>query len=668
MAKNSRKKKKAAQRANTSKAASNSNNNANQSPSKGTSIETETTPVGGQSAADEKVETEPKEYYLFYIPIILILGYVPILMRTLEFSTHLEDYEWFSPTLTTQVDVFLKIKAIFFIIITAVMLLIMLILFFNGNRKYFKRLKSLPFYLIAAAILFVVLSGIFAENKWLLLAGSFENFESIFVTLGYFVAFVYAFVIFTKSDNVYRDFRFVYRASLPGFLIVAVIGFFQTLKLDLFKTDFGQFLFASSKYRGSGGTISVGSGEYATLHNVDYVSTFFAMWAVVFLILFTMSGDIKEKIVRAALFLLAGYDMWAAGSDGGRLGFIAGIVLLVIMVAAGDKKRLIITIAAIIALFAVVLIVPQTRSYILKGINATDADATAKYNIHHIMPEEDGVYFDLDGKEYSVSYSYESKKLNAPLSVTLKDADGNVIEGTYYEREGTEPAHYTYPADAITKDTEISECRYRPEDSDKSIRGIQITADKDKVSLMISNEVDDTGEYYFLNAYGRFVQEDGTQIAEANVFPSKLFSGRGSIWNKTLPILKNFLFIGCGSGLFITAYPQNDYLARMFGSTNYDVKPHNLYLQYWVEEGLPFLLIMLVFFVLYYVMVIRSFTKRMGASAEPMTRRISLACMAAVTVFLVSGIAGDSMIVHAPTFWTFLGIGLAAGWSRKGEM
>ncbi len=620
-----------------------------------------------KSKKTEVASSRPKtmEYYWPFIPIILVLGYLPILMRTISFDTHFEDYDWAYAGNATQVDVFLKVKAIFFIIITVLMLFIMLIWYFNGNRKYFARLKSLPFYLIGGALVFVIISGIFAENKSLLLAGSFENFESIFVTIGYFVAFVYAFVVFTRSDNIYRDFRFVYRASIPGFLIVAVIGFFQTLGLDVFKTDFGKFLFVSSEYRQANAEISVGSGEYTTLHNIDYVSTFFAMWTFIFLILLTMSGDIKDKIVRAALCLLAVYDMFMAKSDGGRLGFVAAAILLVILVASGNKKRLAIVIGAIVVVIATVLIVPQTRNYIVQGIGATDKDTASSYFIHHITPKDDGVYFDMDGKEYSVSYYYEGPSTNSKLNVKLKDANGNPIEGTYVAASGDNPQRYDYPASATPKGTKILATAYQPVGSEEVIRGIQIEAGSTKKSFMVSDEVDDSGDYYFLNVYGNFVKDDGTDIANANVFPAGLFSSRGTIWNKTLPILKNYLFIGCGSGLFITAFPQNNYIDRLNGSTNYDVKPHDLYLQYWVEQGLPFLLIMLAFFVLYYITTIRSFVKREEGSADTNTRRISLACMLAVTVFLVAGIPGDSMIVHSPTFWTFLGIGLAAGWSTS---
>lgn len=611
-------------------------------------------------------EAVPKEHYIYYLPIVFVLGYLPMLMRTMTFDTFLERYDWVANANATQVDVFLKIKAIFLIVISVFMLLVMAVWFFNGNKARFNRLKSKPFYLVFASIILVIISGIFAENKPLLLVGGFENFESIFVFLAYFVTMIYTFLVFSQSDNMSRDFTFVYRASLPGFLIISVIGFFQVFGLDLFKTDFGKILFASSEFRTGGGSISVGEGEYTTLHNIDYVSTFFAMWIFIFLILFTMSKDTKEKVVRAFLVVFTTFDMVMAGSDGGRLGFLAGVAVLLILLSVNSKKRLIISIGAMVAAVALVLIIPQTRAYIIAGIGASDDNSAESFKTHHITPKEDGVYFDMDGKEYSISYKYEiNDKGQAQLYATLKDEAGNPIEGTFYEKTSSSSQYYEYPESAITKGTIVAEYDYKADEDTKAVRAVMIGSPTDTYPIVICNIIGDDGEYYFLNVYGKWVQDDGTDIAEVDIFPDNLFSGRGKIWNRTIPILKDYLLIGCGSGLFITAFPQDNYIERMNGITNYDVKPHNLFMQYWVEQGLIFLLLMLAFFVIFYIKVIKLIRVADDSYETVVKKRIAVACASAVAVFLGAGIAGDSMIVHAPVFWTFLGIGLAASWDSK---
>ena len=52
---------------------------------------------------------------------------------------------------------------------------------------------------ISSTAIFVLISGIFASNKPLLLLGGFENFESIFVTLSYFIVMIYTFILYFAS-------------------------------------------------------------------------------------------------------------------------------------------------------------------------------------------------------------------------------------------------------------------------------------------------------------------------------------------------------------------------------------------------------------------------------------------------------------------------------------
>lgn len=608
----------------------------------------------------EKYNSRTKGYYALFVPVILVLGYLPMFMYTLTYNTYLTTYEWWSASNAVQIDVFLKIKAIVLLIIASLMIVIMISWVFTGKKEVFKRLKGIPFYLLGGAVAFVILSGIFAKNKSLLLNGGFENFESIFVTLSYFVTMIYTYLLFSQSDSKYRDFQFVYRASLPGYLIVTLIGFFQVFGLDLFKTEFGQMLFVAPEYLGDGAKITLTSGAYTTLHNVDYVSVFFGMWAVVFLILFSLSKDTKEKVVRGALIVLTVFVMFMAGTAGGRLAFLASLLLLVVLIFIKNKKALLIIAIGTLAVVLVAFAIPQFRNKVVTFLGWSESDKEANYKTHHITPQDDGVYFDLDGKEYSVAYSYEKDADgNYMLKVNLRDANGNPINGTYHAATAKQTQYYDYSPNDITKGTIISEYDY--EQGMRKLRCIAFGKTVGRSTLVICNQVDKSGQYYFMNPAGKFVRDDGSDTPEADIFPDNFMSGRGKIWNKTLPILKDYLLVGSGSGLFITAYPQDNYIYSMYGSSDYDVKPHNMYLQYWVEEGLPFLLLMLAFFILYYVKVIKNYIKNKEDVTCAVNRRISLSCMLAVTVYLISAIVNDSMIVYSPIFWTFLGLGMATG-------
>ena len=65
-------------------------------------------------------------------------------------------------------------------------------------------------------------------------------------------------------------------------------------------------------------------------------------------------------------------------------------------------------------------------------------------------------------------------------------------------------------------------------------------------------------------------------------------SMRGYIWSRTIPILPHYLVLGAGPDCFLYEFPQDDVLGKLYaygtGSIVVD-KPHNLYLQIFVNEG-----------------------------------------------------------------------------------
>lgn len=65
-------------------------------------------------------------------------------------------------------------------------------------------------------------------------------------------------------------------------------------------------------------------------------------------------------------------------------------------------------------------------------------------------------------------------------------------------------------------------------------------------------------------------------------------SMRGYIWSRTIPILPDYLVLGAGPDCFLYEFPQDDIWGKLYaygtGSIVVD-KPHNLYLQIFVNEG-----------------------------------------------------------------------------------
>lgn len=179
--------------------------------------------------------------------------------------------------------------------------------------------------------------------------------------------------------------------------------------------------------------------------------------------------------------------------------------------------------------------------------------------------------------------------------------------------------------------------------------------------------IKDVEGYYMFNYANRFVKltDKENDINDSTLFPSGLFSGRGWIWNRTLPLLPEHILIGSGSGTFVTEFPQYYYVDKaLYGNSNYDVKPHSIYLQFWVEEGLIALLCLIIF----WFAPVGKLAVIMAKKKEWNAGLLFTSFMAvSVLTFLIAGLAGDSMLVHSPMFWTMLGM-LYAGVKSRGAI
>ena len=168
-----------------------------------------------------------------------------------------------------------------------------------------------------------------------------------------------------------------------------------------------------------------------------------------------------------------------------------------------------------------------------------------------------------------------------------------------------------------------------------------------------TNQTD--GSYYYCNNYGKLLKIDQKQ--EFKAFWN-IGSGRGYIWDKTIPILKAHPILGTGPDTFALYFPNTDYLNLYHTGFSNEVitKPHSLYLQIASQTGILSLITFVVFYVMYAISSIRLYIKY---TLEQYEVRIGIAILAGTFGYLVTSIANDSTITVAPLFWTLIGVGLA---------
>ena len=141
-------------------------------------------------------------------------------------------------------------------------------------------------------------------------------------------------------------------------------------------------------------------------------------------------------------------------------------------------------------------------------------------------------------------------------------------------------------------------------------------------------------------------------------------SGRGYIWARTFPLMVKTLFTGYGPDNYVYYYPNFDYVGKGYGDyTNMTTsKPHNFFMQMWVQEGFIVVAAMLFLYILF---MIRAFKLCYGKNRLKMTKGttafgVVIATAVASSGFMFVGIANDSLVGITSIYWIMLGVGYAA--------
>jgi len=143
------------------------------------------------------------------------------------------------------------------------------------------------------------------------------------------------------------------------------------------------------------------------------------------------------------------------------------------------------------------------------------------------------------------------------------------------------------------------------------------------------------------------------------------FTGRGYAWVETLSILPEVLLTGKGAGCFAYYFPQNDYvgLLNTHGTCRvYITKPHSMYLQTAVNQGVAGAAAQLMLFSL---CAVRFWNTRRKYRADAALRGVEDSCFAACAAFWAYGALNDSIVTVSPFFWMLLGVFLSADYAIR---
>lgn len=567
------------------------------------------------------------------LPVILMMGFVPAIVHTYNYKTGLSQFDWFPNASESRTDVFFAWKMVAIIVVGIVMLGIFLFRYFK--KKETLRFES-AFYLLFFYAGFVAMSALFSPYKYWVARGTYELFESVWVVFAYIILCYYTYHFVQEEKQVI----FLFRWAGIGVLIVTLIGAFQYFGLDFFQTSLGKHLITDSSFWNRLDEIDFVMGadtSYTTLYNPNFLSFYFGITIPVAVCLVIASGKMVHKIIFLAAAVLSALCMQGSHSDSGWLALAAG-ACFVVFVLLSRRKKIFYAGLGIAAAGFLVLLIAGRGSQLFTTFSGTYR-MEERVALRSVETNEDNVVLDIRGKKILLSL-----ETNGQNSVICTDENGTDIARTYIDEANL----IEQIADASIQ----AECLLQPVTFNDETPGVRVTLDGRVWDFV---RMPDDG-YFYANPAGKLVKYE--PVKTVNLFRDDALSGRGHIWNNTLPLLGKHILIGAGANAYMLDYPQNDYIyhAYISGYNNYDVKAHCWYLQQWVENGLIALLLLIGFLGWYVIRSIRIYRK---ASLDESLTWVGIGLFTAVLTYLTAAVANDSNVCTAPLFWGIMGLAMA---------
>ncbi len=571
-----------------------------------------------------------KKSALYFIPVILLLTVVPLIVRMYSFKSGLAQFDW-SPASDETLDFFLYYKSLAITVIAAAMSIILAVRYFMKKKEFKFCYEMIPI-IIYAALTF--LSSIFSQYRYFSFHGAVEVFETVWVLLGYCVIAFYAYQLI----DTFEDLDCIMKWMTVGVALMLVIGMLQVTGRDFYTSEFGKKLV-------TGGMADIDLAfekgrVFLGMYNPNYVASYFALIIPMEIALLIQNKKWYFRILYAGMLVLSIICLLASGNRSAIAAFAVTILFILLLF----NKRLIKAWKIVLPVTAVIAVVFGTYLkkddfIIQKFIRLMHAEDRPEDPISEIVTGDNDVAITCNGQVFHAAYDITPEGY---INMTIQDDAGTALNTTVDE------ATFTYAV------------------QDERFPGFTVQA------VNLNNEIamgvfagnvtwyfkkGDDGTYYYYNVYGRWDKINNAPRVWVN-FLEKRFEERGTIWSKTIPLLKNCLIFGTGADTYTVVYPQDDYVDKTYdySTSSMDVKPHCLYLQIAVQSGIPALLAVLVFYIWYFVTGVRLYAK---ASYQDGMEIIGAGLLLATFTYMVISFLNDSTVTVAPIFWIMMGLGIA---------
>ncbi len=582
-----------------------------------------------------------KDKSLLFFPVAFLLAVMPFVVRATEQFIQGDLYQLFSTNRKTEI--FAQYRARFLWIMAAVML----ILFFVYTRKLLAgidRLDLLYMGFCGVLVLFTVLSTVCSAHPDTAMWGLYDRAEGMVTQICYLILFLYTALAYRTS----HDLKLFMAAVAVLIAVNAIMGISQFIGHDLFTTDWVNRLVVPDYMSGKISPLQFNKAKmYGTTNHYDYLGSVAAMIFPVctVLALFEKKWKFRIPAIIAAAFSL----MLLLGSTS-RAGLV-GTAVAIILGMIFFRYFLLRYWKIVLSIFAGLLAVTIGLDFVLHHA-IFERVPMLLADIQTIFSDTS----DFDYKDTLPIRGVENREDGAVIFLQEDCLHLSVQDGTFiFRNQNGKDVLYTENGEGVleTSDGVFAQFSFQ---ATQTFEGACLYLIYNGQNLL-RFYYDETQIYLVRKNTAEKMTLEDPPVAGFLKGKELIGSMRGYIWSRTIPLLPEHLLIGAGPDCFIFEFPQDDVLGKLYaygiGSIVVD-KPHNVYLQIFINEGGVALLAFLAICFVYLWDCFRLY----GGKNRRETAFRGVAVALGVIGYLFAGFFNDSIIVTSVIFWILLGIGV----------
>ncbi len=634
------------------------------------------------------------------LPIALIMGFIPLVFRVHTHKYTPDESLYFANAYFNDLYSYTKAR----LLIAFALIAVVIFLYQVAKKKI--HLEKSSYTILAGIYAATILVSALASSYDVAFSGLTDRFEGAWVLLSY-ISIFFICIHYGRQKNAIHLLTHVLMVSS---ILMGIIGFLQYVGYDPYTAGFLRyFAFPSSVWGTIGDTVKTNfqAGVVGSLYNPNFMGSYGAMTTLLSLGYFLNNkGGTKAKVFYVIANLVSFSALVGSRSSAGLLGFSAGIIIMVLLmpqVLKENKKRLA---ALVVAWAGMVVVMSMVYANMWDGRRLIQQDyltlslyflyfvaATVVYRLIFNRREKNKIllaitivyagialigaavlysplqsatykaYYGMSREERHAQNGEEKEKLQdfavTPDQIKIWEADGDYIafeiknnqvraldkDGNNLGFESTSAGHYQVEAEGY-QDYELVMTKITGHEDQlyATVPKYDIWVMVDKMGLVYKGRNHEPAEIDSPPRMGFKGQES-------------MFTYRGYIWSRTLPLIKDHILLGAGPDSFVFEFPQYEHVAKWnIGQPTYLLydKPHNWYLQMGVNTGLLSLLAVLAMGVL---LLVHSIKKFMLDNKED---TIAATLVAVTFAYAAAGIFNDSVVHVAPVFWTIFGLAVGA--------